>query len=147
MRTRNVATGADHHWAKTWLGALLGLAMSPAIASESSPACHPRLLTEFRSTLASAAEQGNYSLLREAFGQGLEDLVGLTCDIGSLEGILRDAGFVDVGRVSYEGGRVEVAGYLQVGLFARLLGGRYRALARIGTLDGSTQHFSIGPIK
>ncbi|MDJ0825825.1 MAG: hypothetical protein QNJ16_10015 [Rhodobacter sp.] len=147
VRVENSATDARRLWASAWPGALMGLAMNPTFASDSKPECDTHLLTEFSSTLAVAAKQDDYKPLRDAFGRDLEDLVGLPCDIASLESILRDAGFGDVARISHADGGMEIVGYIPASIFSRLLGRRYRAIARIGSSNGSTQNSSIGPIK
>lgn len=123
-----------------WSIAIICL-LASSIQAETDGTCHPRLETEFRSVLIEATEKLDFRPLHEAFGPGLEQLVGLECDPHVMRAILEDAGYrVFVGGSSV-GGRLQ-----DKSLWGRLRN-RRSAQAEVGISDGVITGFSIGPIK
>ena len=130
-----------------WWSIAITSFLASSIEAETDGTCHPRLETEFRSVLIEATEQLDFRPLREAFGPGLEQLVGLECDPRVMRAILEDAGYRVFGGDPERGRRGTVLGLLQDRSLWGRLRNRRSAQAEVGISDGVITGFSIGPIK
>ena len=130
-----------------WWSIAITCFLALSIEAETDGTCHPRLETEFRSVLIDATEKLDFRPLREAFGPGLEQLVGLECDPRVMRAILEDAGYRVFGGDPERGRGGTVVGYLPDRSLWGRLRNRRSAKAEVGISDNTITWFSIGPIK
>ena len=135
----------DHFRSAAFKLCFLGVVIALPAEAQIAPSCHPRIETEFRLVLIEAAETGDYTLLRHAFGRGLEQLVGLECHPLVMRGILEDAGFeFSPWPLESSLDRSVVGRLPDLSLWGRMRNW-YRAQAEVGISNGVIEYFSIGP--